>query len=619
MRNDRQEQEMKFTRRTLLLSAGGVAVFGALAARLYTLQILQSERYRLMSDDNQFNFLLVPPSRGRILDRFGEPLAENRDSYRVLIVPEQAGDLEATLDRLGELVPISDRERERILTAASRSPGFRPVTALEDLDWGAFSAVNLRAPDLAGVIPNVAEIRHYPSGPAFSHVIGYVQPPTEEDAGDSALLRHPGFRIGRSGVEAAREGTLRGQAGSLKVEVNAFGRVIRELPEQSVPQTPGEDLRLTLDAGAQSFAYERLTGESAAAVAMDVETGDLLALVSTPGFDPNLFVTGISHTAFQALQNNELRPLFNKALQGTYPPASTFKAITGLAALEAGLINERETVTCTGKIRVGDREFHCWRRQGHGRVNMREAVKTSCDVYFYEVAQRLGIERIHDMALRFGLGPAPDIGLAGVRDGIVPNEQWKRARYGQGWSLGETLITGIGQGFLLTSPLHLAVMTARLASGRAVTPRLYRDENAPLAPMIGLDPANLELIHDGLRAVVHEPGGTSYYSLGGLGVDGVEMAGKTGSAQVFRITEAERAAGVRSQDDLPWRLRDHGMFVCYAPADRPRYAVATVVEHGGGGSRAAARPARDILRYLIENDPSRAGPFAARATGTREG
>lgn len=610
---------MKFTRRSLLLSAGGVVVFGALAARLYTLQILQAERYRLMSDDNQFNFLLVPPSRGRILDRFGEPLAENRDSYRVLIVPEQAGDLEATLDRLGELVPISDRERERILTAARRAPGFRPVTALEDLDWGAFSAVNLRAPDLAGVIPNVAEIRHYPSGPAFSHVIGYVQPPTEEDAGNNALLRHPGFRIGRAGVEAAREDTLRGQAGSLKVEVNAFGRVIRELPEQSVPQTPGEDLRLTLDAGVQSFAYERLTGESAAAVAMDVETGDLLALVSTPGFDPNLFVTGISHTAFQALQNNERRPLFNKALQGTYPPASTFKAITGLAALEANLVRENETVTCTGKIRVGDREFHCWRRGGHGRVNMREAVKTSCDVYFYEMAQRLGIDRIHDMALRFGLGPAPDIGIAGVRDGLVPNEQWKRARYGQGWSLGETLITGIGQGFLLASPLHLAVMTARLASGRAVTPRLYRDDSATLAPMIGIDQDHLELIHDGLRAVVHEPGGTSFYTLGGLGVDGVQMAGKTGSAQVFRITEAERAAGVRSQDDLPWRLRDHGMFVCYAPADRPRYAVATVVEHGGGGSRAAARPARDILRYMIENDPSRAGPFAARAGETRGG
>lgn len=619
MRVDRQEQETRFTRRALMLSGGGVLAFGALAARLYSLQIMQTDTYRLLSDDNQFNFLLVPPSRGRILDRFGEPVAENRDSYRVLIVPEQAGDLEATLDRLNELVPVSDRDRARILTAASRAPGFRPVTALEDLDWGEFSAVNLRAPDLAGIIPNVAEIRHYPSGPAFSHVVGYVQPPSEIDAGDDPLLRHPGFRIGRAGVESARDQTLRGAAGSLKVEVNAFGRVIRELPEQSQPQTPGEDVVLTLDSGVQTYAYERLAGESAAAVAMDVENGDVLGLVSTPGFDPNLFVTGISHTAFEALQNNELRPLFNKALQGTYPPASTFKAITALAALDAGVVRPDERVTCRGKIRVGDREFHCWRRQGHGSVNLRDAVKTSCDVFFYEMAQRLGIERIHDMAIRFGLGPAPDLGIAGVRDGIVPNEQWKRARYGQGWSLGETLITAIGQGFLLASPLHLAVMTARLAGGRMVVPRLYRDESAPLAPEIDIDPAHFALVRDGLRAVVQEPGGTSYYTLGGLGVDGVEMAGKTGSAQVFRITEAEREAGVRTQDDLPWRLRDHGMFICYAPADRPRYAVATVVEHGGGGSRAAARPARDILRYMIENDPSHAGPFAARDRAVREG
>ncbi|MAL09333.1 MAG: penicillin-binding protein 2 [Maricaulis sp.] len=619
MRVDRQEQESKFTRRALMLSAGGAAAFLALGGRLYSLQILQADTYRLLSDDNQFNFLLVPPSRGRILDRFGEPVAENRDSYRVLIVPEQAGDLGATLDRLNAIVPISQTQRERILTAASRAPGFRPVTALEDLDWGAFSAVNLRAPDLAGVIPNVAEIRHYPSGSAFSHVVGYVQPASEEDAGTDPLLRHPGFRIGRAGVEAARDDTLRGAAGSLKVEVNAFGRVIRELPNQSQPQTPGEDVVLTLDAGLQRFAHERLAGESAAAVAMDVENGDILGLVSAPGFDPNLFVTGISNTAFQALQNNERRPLFNKALQGTYPPASTFKSVVALAALEHGLVRPTERVTCRGKIRVGDREFHCWRRQGHGSVNLRDAVKTSCDVFFYEMAQRLGIERIHDMALRFGLGPGPDIGIAGVRDGLVPNEQWKRARYGQGWSLGETLITGIGQGFLLASPLHLALMTARLAGGRMVTPRLYRQESAPLAPLIDIDPAHFALVRDGLRAVVHEPGGTSYYTLGGLGVDGVEMAGKTGSAQVFRITEAERAAGVRTQDDLPWRLRDHGMFVCYAPADRPRYAVATVVEHGGGGSRAAARPARDILRYLIENDPSHAGPFASLDRPARGG
>lgn len=619
MRIDKQEQESIFNRRALLLGGGGALVFTALGARLYTLQVLESARYRTLSEDNQFNFLLTPPSRGRIVDRFGAIIADNRDSYRILIVPEQAGDLDAALTRLGHVVPMSASERERILNAARRAPGFRAITAMDDLDWETFAAVNLDSPDLAGVIPDVAEVRRYPSGPAFGHLIGYVQPPAEEDAGDDPLLRYPGFRIGRAGVEAAREDTLRGSAGSLKVEVNAHGRVIRELPEQSIQPVPGEDVHMTVDAAVQSFAYERLAGESAASVAMDVRTGDILALTSSPGFDPNLFVTGISTANYQALQNNERRPLFNKALQGTYPPASTFKAIVALAALEAGVMTPRERVPCRGSIRLGNREFHCWRRQGHGAVSMRDAIKTSCDVYFYEVAQRLGIERIHDMALRFGLGPAPDIGVAGVRDGLVPNEQWKRARFGQPWTTGETLISAIGQGFMLASPLQMSLMTARIASGLAVEPRLYTDRGNPTPPSLGVSEDHLALVRDALHAVVHEPGGTSHYTLGGLGVEGVEMAGKTGSAQVYSITAAERAEGVRSQDDLPWRLRDHGMFICYAPHDVPRYAVATVVEHGGGGSRAAARPARDILRFMIERDPSQAGPFVANSPLSGQG
>jgi penicillin-binding protein 2 len=617
MKSDRQEQQLKFTRRAMMMGVGGATVFVSLAARLHQLQVIETARYRLLSEDNQFNFLLSPPSRGRILDRFGNPIAENRDSYRVVMIPEQAGDAEAALDRLGRVIDISPEQRDRILRNVQRSPRFRPVTIRDDLDWSNFAAINLQTPELPGIIPEVAEIRHYPTGAAFAHIVGYVQPASEATAGDDPLLRHPGFRIGRVGAEAAREATLRGSAGSLKVEVNAFGRVIRELPEQSNPAIPGEDVRLTIDADIQRFAFERLEGESAAAVAMDVESGDLLALASTPGYDPNMFVTGISQANFNELNQNELRPLYNKALQGTYPPASTFKAVVALAALEAGVVTPNERIQCSGSIELGNREFHCWRRRGHGRVNLRDAVKTSCDVFFYEMAMRLGIDRIATAARRFGLGEAPDIGLAGVSRGIVPDEQWKLSRYGQRWAQGETLITAIGQGFMLASPLQMAVMTARLASGRSVSPRLYLDQPADQGQELVQDPAHLDLVRDGLRAVVHEPGGTSHYTLGGLGVEGVEMAGKTGSAQVYSITAEEREAGVRTQDELPWRLRDHGMFVCYAPADRPRYAVATVVEHGGGGSRAAARPARDILRLLIERDPSAAGPFAARDTGRR--
>lgn len=615
MKSDRQEQQLKFTRRALMMGAGGAFTFVALGARLHQLQVVETERYRLLSEDNQFNFLLTPPSRGRILDRFGVPVADNRDSYRVVMIPEQAGDVEAALDRLAQIIEITPGQRERILTNIRRSVSFRPVTIRDDLDWRSFAAINLHSPDLPGIIPEVVEVRNYPNGTAFAHILGYVQPAPESEAGNDPLLRHPGFRIGRTGAERAREDTLRGDRGSLKVEVNAFGRVIRELPDQSVPATPGEDVALTIDADVQRFAHERLEGESAAAVAMDVENGDLLALVSTPGFDPNAFVTGISQTDFNALNQNQYRPLYNKALQGTYPPASTFKAVVALAALEAGIVRPSERFTCTGSIEYGDRSFNCWRRQGHGRVNLRDAVKTSCDVYFYEIAQRLGIDRIAEAARRFGLGSAPDIGLSGVSRGIVPDPQWKLSQYGQAWAGGETLITAIGQGFMLTSPLQMALMTARLASGRTVSPRLYRDQPIDRGTPLAVDPANLALVQDALRAVVHEPGGTSHYTLGGLGIPGVEMAGKTGTAQVYSISTEEREAGIRTQDELPWRLRDHGMFVCYAPADRPRYAVATVVEHGGGGSRAAARPARDILRLLIERDPAAAGPFVSVDTG----
>jgi len=614
MRADRQEQDLKFTRRALLMAGAGGLAFMGLGARLYSLQVLETERYRLMSEDNQFNFNLLPPSRGRVLDRFGVAVADNRDSYRVLLVPEQAGDVASALDRLQPFLPLSDHERERILRTARSQRSFHAITVADDLDWHTFASINLNAPDLAGVTPDVGEVRSYAFGPSFAHVIGYVQPPNDEDIANNPreaerLLRHPGFRVGKTGVEVAREMDLRGQAGALKTEVNARGRVIRELPEQSTEPVSGRDVVLTLDADIQRYAHERLGQESASAVVMDVNTGELIAMVSTPSFDPNLFVGGISTADYAALRENDHNPLFQKSIQGTYPPGSTFKAVVAAAALEHAVIPPTERVTCTGSVRLGNREFHCWRRRGHGPVDLREAVKTSCDIYFYEIAARLGIDPLHAMATRFGIGEQFDIGVAGVRRGTMPNPAWKRARYDQGWSTGDTYNTGIGQGYVTASPLQLAVMTARVASGRAVSPSLYRNAMMPPAPHIGISDAALASVRDGLRAVVEEPGGTSY-SLGGLGLGDIEMAGKTGTAPVYSITAAERESGVREQEDLPWRLRDHGLFMCYAPADRPKYACVVVVEHGGGSS-AATRPARDILQRVVARDPSsRAGVFA---------
>lgn len=422
MRADRQEQDLKFTRRTLLMSGLGGLAFVGLGARLYSLQVLEGERYRLLSEDNQFNFRLLPPSRGRILDRFGVPVAENRDSYRVLLIPEQAGDVEAALDRLGRFMPLSERARERVLRAASRQPRFRAITVADDLDWQTFSAINLNAPDLAASRPMSARCGPIPTARPSPMVVGYVQPPNEDDIANNPreaerLLRHPGFRVGKTGVEVAREQDLRGSAGALKTEVNARGRVIRELPEQSTAPQPGRDVVMTLDADIQRYAHERLGREAASAVVIDVNTGELIALVSTPSFDPNLFVGGISSADYAALRENDHNPLFHKSIQGTYPPGSTFKAVVATAALEHGLVDPDETIYCSGSTMLGSRTFHCWRRNGHGRVNLHEAVKTSCDIFFYEMADRLGIDRLHDMAVRFGVGEQFDIGIAGVRAG----------------------------------------------------------------------------------------------------------------------------------------------------------------------------------------------------------
>ncbi|MCH8490169.1 MAG: penicillin-binding protein 2 [Oceanicaulis sp.] len=625
MRRDKQEFQARFNRRVMLLGGAGALMFGGLAARLYTLQVLEQDRYRTLSDSNQFSFRLQPPVRGRILDRFGEPLAENRDNYRLFIVPEQAGNATQALERLARHLPISEARMERLLFQIARAPRFQPVTVAEDLDWETFARINLHLPELPGILPDVGEVRTYPQAQVMSHVTGYVQVASPEVARNDRLLLHPGFRIGRAGAEIANETILRGAPGQLKVEVNAFGRVIRELPEQSIPARAGGDVPLSIDLRAQRVAMQALSQHAAAAVALDMTNGEILVLASTPGFDPNAFVLGIGQNEFNALNTNEFRPLFNKATTGLYAPASTIKGLISMAALEHGVVSPDERIHCSGHVQLGDRRFHCWRREGHGHVHMHDAVKVSCDTYFYEVARRLGIERIRDMAVRCGLGQLFDIGLP-IPDrasGLVPSAAWKRARRGQPWTTGDTFNTGIGQGYMLASPLQLAVMTARLATGRAGTPTLsLRPQGFEFEPL-GFNQAHVDTVHQAMHGVVNEPGGTAYWTLQpGLGVPDVQMCGKTGTAQVYSITAEERARGVRSQDDLPWRLRNHGLFIGYAPSRSPRYAVAVVVEHGMGGTRTAARPARDILRDLVERDPAgaRLGPIAELArSGEREG
>ena len=612
-------------RRLLLLFGGQIAVVGALGWRMRALQIDQGEHYLMLAEENRINIRLIPPARGEIFDRAGRPLAVNHQNYKVVVVREQAGDVEATLDRLAQVIPISDSDRDAALRAFGQKRAFVPVTVAEHLDWESFARVNANAPALPGVAPEVGLTRHYPEGDAFAHVIGHVGPVSErelkESGGAEPLLQTPDFQIGKNGVEKIEERRLRGRAGARRIEVNAAGRVIREIDRRE--GEPGADMTLTLDRDLQRYAMERMTGQSAASVVMDIATGDVLCLASAPGFDPNKFVVGISHTDWNALLDDEYRPLSNKTVSGQYPPGSTFKMVVAMAALEAGVVGPGETFFCNGGLNLGSHRFHCWKRGGHGFMDCRSAIKESCDVYFYEVARRVGVDRIAEMARRFGLGVEHGLPLTAERGGLMPTKAWKRATRGEAWQVGDTFNTGIGQGFTLATPLQLAVMSARLASGRGVAPRLIRAVNGRAEPLpdaadLGLSAASLDLIREGMDAVVNERGGTARRSR--IHDAPGRMAGKTGTSQVRRITLAERARGVRRDEDLPWNRRNHALFVAYAPAQAPRYACSVIVEHGGGGSRAAAPIARDVmLRALYgPTPPLEAYPPAERDEIERE-
>ena len=603
-----------FTRRAVILGGAQTLLLAGLAGRMYQLQVLESDRYKTLADENRINMQLLPPPRGRIFDRFGQPLAVNQLNYRLVIVPEQAGDLERSLDGLGVLIPIETRERDRILRETQRKRKFVPITVRENLTWEEVSRIEVNAPDLPGTMIDVGQTRHYLAGEEAAHIIGYVGAVSEKELEGDPVLALPGFRIGKNGAEKIFETALRGKAGSRQVEVNAYGRIIRELRRNE--GQPGDDHILTIDMGLQEYTNARINHESAAAVVVDVHSGEVLALVSSPSFNPNSFTTGISQTEWNALMANPRFPLTNKAISGQYSPGSTFKMMVALAAQSGGILNPSQEVFCPGHMDLGNRRFHCWKRGGHGTMNMNSGITQSCDVYFYEVSKRAGVDAIAKMARRFGLGERLGIELPSERKGLVPTRDWKLAVHGVPWQKGETLTIGIGQGFLLTTPLQLAIMTARIANGGiAVRPKLVREtqrvgrrlpDNREPFPSMGLSAVHLAVVQKGMSDVTNSPRGTAYRAR--IEEPGMTMAGKTGSVQVKRITKAERERGVRKNEDLEWKDRDHALFVGYAPVDSPRYAVSVVVEHGGGGSKTAAPIARDILREVQRRDPARRGP-----------
>lgn len=585
-----------FSRRHLILVAAQGGLFAILVGRLQYLQVSQSETFSTLAEANRVNINELSSERGRIRDRFGEILADNDQRFQVVLVPEQAGDLNATLAGLQDILGLSDRHIRDLKRRIQRAPKFKPIVAVDDLTWNDFSRFNLNIPFLRGVEAKVADKRIYPQKQASAHAIGYVGTKTRGDL--QRIGNIVGDTVGRSGVEREYQELLSGEPGVRHVEVNAFGRTIREL--RSRPGQPGDELHMAICADMQKYVTGRMEGHSGSVIVMDVENGELITLVSTPGFDPNEFSRGIDERRWETLLSHEKKPLMNKAIRGQYAPGSTFKMLVALAALEDELIEADEEIMCTGKYELGGELFHCWLHEGHGAMNMTQALERSCDTYFYELALRVGIDRISEMARRFGFGSITGVDLSGEKSGILPNRDWKRANYDVGWRPGETVITGIGQGYLLSTPMQLVVMTAALANGgRLVTPRLLRQNGAVESRPTNTDAEALKVIQLGLYNAVNRPGGTAYAS--SLLIDGQRMSGKTGTVQVRRISQDERKAGVIPNSELDWHLRDHSLFVGYVPHDKPRFAISVVVEHGGGGAQVAAPIARDTMVHLLKS------------------
>ncbi len=614
------ESVRKISRRGLILAGGQLTLAGVLGLRMRFMQVEQADEFRLLAEENRINIRLIPPTRGRLFDRNGQIIAENEPSYRITIVREDAGDVDAVIAKLSALVELDGDDLNRALVEMNRSAPFLPVTVADRVTWEDVSRVAVNAPALPGVYPEVGLSRVYPLGHDFAHVAGYVGPVSERDLSryedPEPVLRIPRFQIGKVGVEAKHEDSLRGRAGAKRVEVNAVGRVMRELDRRE--GDAGSDIQLTVDADLQNYIQARLGAESASVVVMDLKSGDLRAIASSPSYDPNKFVRGISVADYGLLRDNERRPLASKTVQDAYPPGSTFKMVTVLAALDADVIGPEDTVWCPGHLDIAGRRFHCWKRGGHGHMNLEQSLRESCDVYYYDLAVKVGIENIAAMARKLGLGQSFDVPMSAVTSGLAPDKEWKRRERGAEWVVGDTVNASIGQGFVLTSPLQLAVMTARLATGRSVSPRLIKSVDGVETPerggdSLGLNENHLRQIRAAMYEVSNSRRGTAYGSR--IIEDAFRMAGKTGTSQVRNITEAERARGVTSNEDLPWKRRDHALFVNFAPYDNPQIAVAVVVEHGGGGSTAAAPIARDVtLQALYGDDP----PLEAYPTKDRD-
>ena len=595
-----------FTRRALLVGGVQTLLLGGLAVRLRQVQVSEGGRYATMAEDNRVTARMIAPQRGRIVDRFGAQLAGSLINWRALLVTEQTIDVRKSLDNFCAIVPLTDAERTRIERDLHHGKSFIPILVKEFLSRDAMTKIEVNAPDLPGILVDAGTSRTYNYPYELAHILGYVAPPNESDMDGDPLMALPGVKVGRTGIEKFHDLALRGRPGVVHLEVNAVGRVIRELDRTD--GVNGDDVGLTFDLGLQLAVQKMLGDDAASAVVLDCRNGEIMAMVSNPSFDPTLFATGVSQAQWKEWTKDRRTPLINKATSGLYAPGSTFKMAVALAGLDAKTISFHDRLNCPGHLDLGSSRFHCWNKGGHGSLDLHQALKYSCDVYFYQVALRTGIDRISAMAHRLGMVTELDIDIPGQRIGMVPTRDWRVSK-GHPWELGDTVVSGIGQGYIVVSPLQLATYAARIATGRAVQPHFTRRIAGAMQP--GTQPEDwpdlavpepmLQAVRSGMFAVVNDAGGTAPRArLAGP----VHLAGKTGSSQVRRVSRKQRESGTFDSKNLPWEFRPHALFVAYAPYEQPRYALSVVVEHGNAGGVAAAPLARDIMTEALRRDPA---------------
>ena len=584
-------QSMTFSRRMMLVGGAQFAFGGILVARLGYLSVAQNQHYKLLSESNRVQLIIVPPRRGWIVDRIGKPIAINRSDFRVDLIPEQVERPTETLRTLTEILQLTPDDVDRIIKEMKASRGYQPVQVAENVPYDQYAAITVRLPEIPGVVPQRGFSRFYPTGPAVGHLVGYVGAASAKDyeKEKNPLLITPGFKIGKEGLEKVLEPRLRGVPGGQRVELTARGKLVRELEPK--PDRSGQTVQLTIDSGLQEYAARRMGDQSGALVAMDV-TGDMLAFVSMPAFDPNSFSDGIGRTEWRTLSEDDHIPLLNKVAQGLYPSGSTIKPAMALAFLKQG-IDPARRVHCPGGLRIGNRYFRC--DAVHGSVDMHQAVERSCNTYFWATGLITDPEKTTEMVQYLGYGEKFELPIPSQRFGTMPSPKWLKQKYDREWQGYDSANTSIGQGYVLVNPMQLAVMPARLASGKLLLPRLLMADKRPPLPDLDVDPAHLDIVRKAMSAVVNEHG-TAVGSK--LPLEGIQMAGKTGTAQVFKL-------GARGHQSN-WALRDHALFIAFAPAVAPRYAIGCIIEHGGFGASAAAPIVRDCMTYLFDQQKAMA-------------